>query len=684
MERTPPPAWLHAPPGQLDRPPVITRAQGLPFDQLTWPDFERLILRVVASDREVLDCRLYGEPGQAQHGIDLLAARITSPGEQACFQCKKVEIFSATDIHAAIKKFEEGPWATLVREFTLCVACSLESTKLTDALLSERERLATHNITLGVWDGSLSGKLNVRLKDLPEIVDDFFGREWVRTFNGHEVADQLAERLDGYDHAVLRDRLTELYRVIFSQHDPGLRHLQADPSDYLQRYVPADIVENAAVEKGSVPEFQRREGHESTGTQTTERVDEVPQTTSTAFANKYSLRRPAWEWLRGKENCVVLGEPGHGKSALLRQLALVLNTKDFVTEMPLNTEHLRRLPVWISFARFATTIARQPTVSVEDFFCDWLHQYGYEDIQSLFLRALRTSEFVLLVDGLDEASDTALCREALDRVVTFGRSHRAIVICTSRPRLFSSLPVPPSWPSAMLAPLDDGQIIELATRWFAIVESASTGESIEVRLARAKPRGEGFCNAIKVSSRTHELARTPLLCQALIELYRLSHRLPEARIRAYGEIINLFLHRHPQARAHASFTEPPAALEGLRDTDLQDILIRIAFDTQSAASDIAIRNRCVELCAEYLEDDLMGLGLPRPKSTRRALEIIELFINHFGILIERSAGELSFAHMSLQEFLAAKAVAALAEPDQLAWVRAIGVLSASLPIMKVQ
>jgi len=672
MKKTAIPAWLYAPPVQLDRPPVIKRAQGLPFNQLTWPDFERLILRVVAADREVLDCRVYGVPGQAQHGIDLLAARVASPGEQACFQCKKVKVFHASDIHAAIKKFEEGPWATQVHEFTLCVACSLESTDVTDALIEQRAHLAERKITLRVWDGSLSGELAVRLKGLPEIIDDFFGREWVRAFNGPEVADRLAERLDGYDLAALRERLSELYKVIFSQHDPGLRHWQAEPSDYLKRYVPADIIESAAVEHGSVLGSRRREGGESTGAPTTDRVEEGPQTTSTASVSKYSVRRPAWEWLRDKDNSIILGEPGHGKSALLRQLALVLNTKDFVTEMPLSSGHLRRLPVWISFARFAAAIARQPSISVEDFFCDWLHQYGYKDIQPLFRRALRASEFVLLIDGLDEAAETSECREALDRVVTFGRSHRAIVICTSRPRPFSSLPVPSSWPSATLAPLDDRQIEELATRWFAIVESTSTDESDETRWARAKPRGEGFCTAIKASVRTHELARNPLLCQALIELYRLSHRLPEARIRAYEEIIDLFLRRHPQARAHAGFAEPPAALEDLRDADLQDILIKIAFDTQSAAaSGISLRDRCVALCAEFLEDDLIGLGLPRPKAVRRAPEIIELFVNHFGILIERSPGELSFVHLSLQEFLSAKAVAAMTEHEQLVWVRTI-------------
>lgn len=672
MTGSPVPDWLYTPPVPIERPPVIQRAQCLPFDQLAWPDFERLVLRVIAADREIVDCRVYGVPGQAQHGIDLLAAPVAAPGEQACFQCKKVDGFRAADVQAAVQKFEKGPWATQAREFTLCVACALESTDLVDTIVDERARLAAHDITFRVWDGSSSGELNVRLKDHPQIVDDFFGREWVRAFNGQAAADNLGERLDGIDFAALRERLSELYQVIFSQHDPGLRAGQSEPSDYLQRYVPADIVESAAVEQAGLLGAAKQESGEVTATPTADRVEQGPQATSSAAISSYSVRRPTWDWLRDKESCVVLGEPGHGKSALLRQLALVLNSKDLATNAPLGTAHVRRLPVWMSFARFAAAIAKDSSISVEDFFCSWLHQFAYEDTQPLFRRALRASEFVLLVDGLDECADASAGREALDRVVTFCRSHRATVICTSRPRSFGSLPLPPSWPAATLAPLDDGQIEQLAMRWFAIGESVSNDESYEARLARAKPRGEGFCAAVKASARTHELARNPLLCQALIELYRLSHRLPEARTRAYGEIVDLLLRRHPQARAHAAYVEPPAAIDGLRDSDLQDILVKIAFDTQSIATGgLALRERCVELCAQYLEDDLVGLGLPRPKAVRRGPEIIELFVSHFGILIERSPGELSFVHLSLQEFLAARAVAAMPESQQLTWVRTV-------------
>src|SRR4051794_30744142 len=79
------PAWLRLPPaGDVVDPPVATKTQLLPFSDLRWEDFERLCLRVLASQAELVhvqaslggeatrpETRLYGKRGQAQFGIDL-------------------------------------------------------------------------------------------------------------------------------------------------------------------------------------------------------------------------------------------------------------------------------------------------------------------------------------------------------------------------------------------------------------------------------------------------------------------------------------------------------------------------------------------------------------------------------------------------------------------------------------
>jgi hypothetical protein len=317
-----PPAWLEMPAERLRRPPVISRLQGLPFEELDWPNFERLVLRAVRSDRTVLDCQLYGTPGQSQHGIDLLVALASAPADKGAFQCKRVTTFGPADVKESVAKFEAGPWAQQVQEFTLCVASSLESTQIVETIAQERARLADRSIRFAVWDGSKSGVLNVRLKGLPEIVDDFFGREWVRSFNGDEAAARLGERLDGIDFDTLRARLAELYATIFAQHDPGLRVQVSEPIDYLERYVHADVLENTVLE-GLGQGVSKRESagsqSELTNPERTERND--PRPIALAL-EAFSSRRPAWEWLRDQNSCVVLGEPGYGKSALLRGLAL--------------------------------------------------------------------------------------------------------------------------------------------------------------------------------------------------------------------------------------------------------------------------------------------------------------------------------------------------------------------------
>jgi hypothetical protein len=67
------PAYLEAPPDRLPQVPTVTRSQVLPFDELTWENFERLCLRLIRREAEIYQCFLYGERGQKQRGIDIIA-----------------------------------------------------------------------------------------------------------------------------------------------------------------------------------------------------------------------------------------------------------------------------------------------------------------------------------------------------------------------------------------------------------------------------------------------------------------------------------------------------------------------------------------------------------------------------------------------------------------------------------
>lgn len=421
------PTWLDCPPdGDVPSPPVETRSQGLPFNGLTWQNFERLVLRLVRLESRVLDCQMYGTRGQAQDGIDILATNDSEPTKRICYQCKKVEEFGPSDIRAAVEAFLIGRWADQAKEFVICVARPLEGTAQVGEIDVQRERLRQAGVSLVIWDGSQGGLLCEKLKALPTLVDDFFGRSWVEIFNGKETAVNLGQRLDAVDLGRLRHRLTALYAVLFNQHDPGLRTTSGHVADYLYRYVLPDVVESSKVAPTQIEQVQ------GSSANTPDEGRPLPpagaRSKVLAAGSSYDARRVVIDWLKDQQNCVVLGEPGYGKSAMLRHLALALLRQDDALAGQLNPRQLRRLPAWMSFAAFAAAIARRNDTSVADHFRAWLHQNSFDDVQPLFERSLRSSEVLLLVDGLDEASTQAHARLALDRIVAFAQATGAIVV----------------------------------------------------------------------------------------------------------------------------------------------------------------------------------------------------------------------------------------------------------------
>lgn len=184
------PAWLEEPPRQTIQPPVVTKVQDLPFDQLLWENFERLCLRLIRLEAEVEHCQLYGERGQNQKGIDIYA-KLNGNGTYQTWQCKRERNFSPAKIRTAVKKFLAGDWADKSSALVLCTIESLVATERADELEAQRALLRAKQINLQVWD---SHQLSMKLKDLPGIVTDFFGIAWANAFCGEAETETTAPR----------------------------------------------------------------------------------------------------------------------------------------------------------------------------------------------------------------------------------------------------------------------------------------------------------------------------------------------------------------------------------------------------------------------------------------------------------------------------------------------------------
>lgn len=658
------PAWLKAPPdGDFPAPPVDTRAQSLPFGELTWENFERLIRRLVKREAVISDCWIYGVPGQAQYGLDILAALHQTPTEHACYQCKRVKDFSDNDIKKAVNKFLNGKWAGKAKRLVLCTSSALSETKQVDEIVAQRTILAAKGIELDVWDGSEGGQLSERLKSYPDLVDDFFHRDWVRRFNGDEAAQSLGEKLDGVELEKLRSQLHEVYATLFLRHDQGLRLASQRPANLLDRYVTPIAIElrrNIASDLATDSSSPRMVAQNPVPSE--RQHSQVPRIPASTIQE---IRIPISEWFSRHDRSIVLGEPEFGKSTLLRVIALQLLAKrDDLFQTPWG----ELLPVWISFGGFSSAIQSQSGLSLEDYFDRWLHQNGADDIRPMFKRTARQGNMLLLVDGLDEGQDADAARQAMDRISAFLAIRPTPAVITSRPRGYERVRPDGTWLVTRLGVFDEKQIKNFAQKWFEYLETPETATKAEhpKGLHSAHQRTRDFQKAIQANPRTIELARTPLFCQLLIDIFRYSHHLPEQRIKVYERIVEMLVSDHPAARTQAAgisgYTAP-------RAEDMREMLMRLALHIQEngGAGVISVSDCQVTFCT-FLTDDLDGPGLSNYEARHQAQMIIDHALGGLGLIVERSPNELGFFHLTIQEYLAALAMVRKNEEAQLAWL----------------
>lgn len=229
-------AELKRPPsGPPPDPPVETAGQELPFENLTWENFEKLCHRLAVMEGEPEDVQRYGVQGDEQAGIDIF--RRTSRSAYAVYQCKKYKTLHPSIIRNAVTAFLDGSWASRADQFVFCTSHSLSPKKLADEICVQVERLLEHDppIKLKRWGAD---ELSLKLKGHPELVEEFFGEPWLKRFLPSYVVDRTRDSLSG-QLAEIKGTLLAQVRVLNTDWAPEAQAqaLKAlPPSELLQLY----------------------------------------------------------------------------------------------------------------------------------------------------------------------------------------------------------------------------------------------------------------------------------------------------------------------------------------------------------------------------------------------------------------------------------------------------------------
>lgn len=166
---------LLAPPDSTPKPPVETRAGSLPFHELTWINFERLLVAIASKVLGLRDARCYGVPGQAQSGLDVIA--YTAEGDVHAIQGKNVVSFDKTALKKAVLKFVKGRNPFDCKWLAIAVACSVDRTEILEEL--DRLRRQHSEFTIELWGEQ---QLSDMLRNYPHVIRQFFGHNWERIF----------------------------------------------------------------------------------------------------------------------------------------------------------------------------------------------------------------------------------------------------------------------------------------------------------------------------------------------------------------------------------------------------------------------------------------------------------------------------------------------------------------------
>jgi hypothetical protein len=658
------PGWLREEPkGKAPKPPVRTQASLLPFTELKWEDFERLCLRLSERGANVEAAWSYGKSGHAQLGIDVLVR--TPDGTFQVWQSKRYKSISKSAVIEAVRFFLKHKWSKQAARFVLAVACVFKSPGVVEAIEEARTALRAKNIEFEALDAS---KLTERLRTEPELVDDFFQRSWVEVICPPEALERLKNRLSRFDVVSLRERLKSFYTSWISAVDPGLPIGGQDAQGRTQatiplteRYIQPDLLFRVAESEippgGDNPVEtveSKREAAESG------KREQQPSPGSDAQPLQATVRErrvPLDEYLSSRTQALIVGEAGSGKTSLLRFLAL-----DILSEQPVLKVAKERfksaIPVWLPFALWVRmSVERDTPAPIEDVIFEFFRAQGEAGLADDMRRAVLGKGIVLLVDGLDEATNATAAQTLVAVLTVFVNRSGIPVFATSRPHGARNLSrIGGSWDWSDLAALSDEQRHALARLWFGVLESFEAGSSAtqsQIK-SRANRKAAAFISALQVNAGITRLSQTPLFLLAFMSLHRRGQNLPRNRFAASQEIVDQLIEHQPRRRDVSALSTRSSSDEPrLRDRVIADFAFALqSGDLRGSIPDAAAQEEAVARAARLIRERQQSADQDSADAAARA--IFSFTEERAGLLVHKALSNVGFLHLSLQEYLAAR------------------------------
>jgi hypothetical protein len=134
--------------------------------EMGWESFERLVLAMARILHGAYDVRRYGRPGQAQHGLDVVA--FFADRAPSVYQAKRWQAFAARDLEEAVELYTGGRRPFAADRIVVAVATEAPDRETIEKLAELRAKHTDMEIEL--WDRQA---ISDRLRNQPPLVTTF-------------------------------------------------------------------------------------------------------------------------------------------------------------------------------------------------------------------------------------------------------------------------------------------------------------------------------------------------------------------------------------------------------------------------------------------------------------------------------------------------------------------------------